>query len=106
LGESQTIIVVYYDAIEGIYYVFGTAQVAGAIWCWVEHQIGHIKSAVGVRWIWVSKISLEQSPTIIVVYYDAIEGIYNVFSTVYVAEAIWCWVEHQIGHINSAINVR
>jgi hypothetical protein len=33
IGESQTIIVVYYDAIEGIYNVFDSAQMVGAIWC-------------------------------------------------------------------------
>ncbi|KAJ7867928.1 hypothetical protein B0H14DRAFT_2572653 [Mycena olivaceomarginata] len=34
------------------------------------------------------------------------KGTYTVFGTVHVAGAIWCWVEHQIGHINCAINVR
>ncbi|KAJ7891583.1 hypothetical protein B0H14DRAFT_2560642 [Mycena olivaceomarginata] len=48
---------VNYDAIEGIHTVFGTVHVAGAIWCWVKHQIGHINCAINVRSIQIGPIN-------------------------------------------------
>jgi hypothetical protein len=95
-----------YDAIEGINTVFGGLHVAGAIGYWVKHQVGHINCAINVRSIRVSQISFRDAQTIIMIDYDAIEGIHTLFGTVHVAGAIWCWVKHQIGHINCAINVR
>ncbi|KAJ7882961.1 hypothetical protein B0H14DRAFT_2565044 [Mycena olivaceomarginata] len=104
-GDPQTIIVVDYDAIEGIHTIFGGLHVAGAIWFWVKHQIGLIKHTINVRSIWVHWISFGDPQTIIVVDYDAIEGIHTIFGGLHVAGAIWYWVEHQIGLINHTINI-
>jgi hypothetical protein len=90
----------------GIHTIFSGLHVTGAIWCWDKHLIGHINHAINVWSILLHWISFGDAHTIIVVDYDAIEGIHTVFGGLHVAGAIWCWVEHQIELINHTINVQ
>jgi hypothetical protein len=99
--------VVACNAIEGIHHVFGAVYLPGAIRCWAEHlrwTVSILPSMFGQ--FGLARYFFREVQTIGVVEYDTIEGIHPVFGAVYVPGAIWCSVEHQIDHINPAINVQ
>jgi hypothetical protein len=72
--------VVEYEAIQGIHLIFRALYMPGAIWCWVEHQTGHINPTIDAQSIRVHWISFGEAQTIGIVDYDDIEGIHTAFA--------------------------